>query len=110
MFLGEEKELDLYVSIAVLGFQSIDGVIANSQFIYRSGEPKPNFLRGSSEDIYLYLLEHFCSPCGIILDVSNDSKVTYNHSNGQIVFMLYFRNNVTGSIGKWKRCNWNSRG
>ena len=72
--VGGDKKLDSYVLVAVLGFQSLDGFVADSQFTYNPDEMKPNYVKGSREEIDAYIMEHFCSPCGTILDVSNDAR------------------------------------
>ena len=65
----------------VLGYQSIDGLTKGSQFIFEEGESTSNFIKGSKEDISIYLLKHFCSPGGTVLDISNDSEgKCYNNS------------------------------
>ena len=76
MFLGEGKKLDSCVMVAVLGYQSIDGLTKGTQFIYEEKESRANYIKGSREDISVYLLQHFCSPGGTVLDMSNDSRGT----------------------------------
>ena len=77
--------------VAVLGYESMGGIVADSQFSYHSEseELKPNYIEGSRKEISTYIMEHFCSPCGTILDVSNDTrgKILTIHSYN-VVFIL----------------------
>jgi len=74
LYSGEKNKLDSFVMVAVLGFHSIDCTIESSQWLYGPEESRPNYIKGSRKDISLYLIEHFCSPSGTILDLSNDPK------------------------------------
>lgn len=40
-------------------------------------ESEPNYIKGSMTVDCLYLIKHFCSPGGTILDMSNDPRGTY---------------------------------
>ena len=71
--LGKEKELDPFVLAAVLGFHSICGSITSSYFIFGPAELKKNYVTGSQKKISSFLIKHFCSPSGTVLDISNDS-------------------------------------
>ena len=73
-FIDENKKLDLCVLVAVLGFESMDGAITDSQFVYNEDERRDNYIKGSREAISTYLIEHFCCPSGTILDASSDLK------------------------------------
>ena len=105
VLLGKEKKLDSFVLVAVLGFESPAGDIMSSQFIYHSEESKPNYIEGSREQISEYLVQHFCSPSGTVLDASNDIRGKLEQYIWSIISCLFFRNNVTGGIGKWKKCH-----
>ena len=61
----------------MLGFQSINDTIDSSQFIYRDGEKRQNFFVGNNVALYQYVLEHFYSPGGTVLDMSGDPVGMY---------------------------------
>ena len=73
-FIDENKKLDSCVLVAVLGFESMDDSITDSQFVYNEDERRDNYIKGSREKISTYLIEHFCCPSGTILDASSDLK------------------------------------
>ena len=80
-FIDENKKLDSCVLVAVLGFESMDNSITDSQFVYNEDERRDNYIKGSREKISTYLIEHFYCPSGTILDASSDLKVKNSKSN-----------------------------
>ena len=73
-FLGNSYELDKCVSVAMLGFQSVDDIARANQFMYKEGENKKNFYCGDRSGLFEYILEHFCPPTGTVLDMSCDPE------------------------------------
>ena len=73
-FLGNSYELDKCVSVAMLGFQSVDDIAWANQFMYKEGESKKNFYSGDHSGLFEYILEQFCPPTGTVLDMSCDPE------------------------------------
>ena len=67
-------KLDPCVSAVVIGFQSVDDVIKPNQFNFIEGESKFNYFKGDQMDLSNYLVSHFCSPGGTVLDLSGDPE------------------------------------
>ena len=76
-FQGNSLELDKCVSVAMLGFQSVDDTARANQFMFKEGESKKNFYCGDHSGLCEYLLEHFCPPTGTVLDMSCDPAGMY---------------------------------
>ena len=76
--------------VAVLGYQSIDGLTKSTHFIYGEEEVKANYVKGSREHISVHLIQHFCSPGGTILDITNDPKGTWLQNHICKFYYLYY--------------------
>ena len=81
--IDENKKLDSCVLVAVLGFESMDGSITDSQFVYDEEERRDNYLKGSRKEISTYLINHFCCPDGTIL-------VASSYLEGEIISKFIF--------------------
>ena len=73
-FIVGGMKLDPCVSAVVIGFQSVDDVIKPNQFNFIEGESKFNYFKGDQMDLSNYLVSHFCSPGGTVLDLSGDPE------------------------------------
>lgn len=67
-------KLNTCISVVVLGFESLDDKIRNSQFNFGENESKNNYFEGDRISFCHYLVNHFCSPGGTIINLSDDSK------------------------------------
>jgi len=65
-------KLEKCVSTILIGFQCIDDIVTASQFLYKDGETKNNFLAGDFTDLAEYVLDHFTPPGSTILDMCSD--------------------------------------
>ena len=82
----------------------MDGFITDYQFVY---ERRGNYFKGSREEISTYLINHFCSSNGTILDASNDLE-------GEIIkfiilcdsmYLILLRNSIIGSSAVRAQCD-----
>ena len=67
-------KLDPCVSAVIIGFQSTDDTIKMTQFNFTDGESKCNFFEGDKMGFCEYLVSHFCTPGGTVLDLSGDPE------------------------------------
>lgn len=58
----------------MLGFESLDDTIRSSQFNFGESDSKNNYFEGDKISFSNYLVNHFCTPGGTTLDLSDDSE------------------------------------
>ena len=67
-------KLDDCISTVVLGYESIDDRVKDSQFKIDENDSKRNYLEGDRMNFCNHLVSHFCSPGGTTLDLSDDPE------------------------------------
>ena len=60
-------KLDDCISTVVLGYESIDDRVKDSQFNFDENDSKRNYFEGDRMNFCNHLVSHFCSPAGTTL-------------------------------------------
>jgi len=63
------------VKLLVFGFFSANNGNVKETIFFEPDEQPKNFLRGSKEDLYIYLIDHFSMPGNLILDMTETEGI-----------------------------------